>query len=196
MLRNNSLLLLIFISLGIAGCEGEVGRKVKKSGAYYNLSALLDHQVYLLDSLNPTIEKVTEINGVREEKRLQLDSLGWTKELAIFYQADINDPVLKNTYEIETTIEDGSKAIVYTTLDEKTKIHYLKVLYKQNETQPFYITALFNERNVLYKAQRTLELSFNTDRAFPILDSYQVNEKQKILLKDTNFYYVKGKTVF
>src|SRR5699024_10152560 len=83
------MLLFVFAASSLTGCEGVVGNKVKKTGVYYDLVALLDQQMILLDTLEPSMEKITVIDGNREATTVQLDSAGWAKELEIFYGADI-----------------------------------------------------------------------------------------------------------
>lgn len=194
--KENLILLIVFITLLTAGCEAEVGRKVKKTNIYYDLAGLLGHQLYLLDSLGPNVEKLTTINGVQEVREVQLDSAGWARELSIFYEADINDPVLKDAYEVETITEDSLKTVIYRSLDKKVKTHLLKIHYQENEDHPIYITAIVKENNILYTSQRTLKLNFSSIQRTPVLSSYFIDEKQKIILKDTNYYHVEGKNVF
>lgn len=196
---NVAIMLLFVLSVSsLSGCEGVVGNKVKNTGVYYDLVSLLDHQVVLLDALQPTVEKITVIDGNREVKAVQLDSAGWVRELEIFYGADINEPVLRDAYVREEGIAgDSLNVITYRALDsQKVKIDCLSVFYHHGEDSPAYVKALYKENNALYEAERILKLSFDDLQDPPVLRTYSIEGTQKMLMKDTISYKVEAKIVF
>lgn len=182
-------ILLLFCVI-LTACEGEVGRKVQPTGAYYDVTGFLEQQLQWLDSLRPGVEKMTEADGVQEVGKISLDSLGWAKELEIFYRADINDPVLKGAYEKRETQESGKNTVVYKAKEAKSKVQWLKIsYYNQSVTN---IAALIQEDNALYKAKSYMELDFDATHNPPLLERYAIDESQKILFKDTAFYRIEG----
>ena len=189
------LFIMVFLAfLGVAsicGCKSEVGRKVERTNAYYDLKGLLDRQLVLLDSINPTAEKITVIDGNTQKQSIQLDSAGWKSEMQIFYSADINEPILKDAYEKTEEITDSLKVVNYEAKNGKnTEIERLTVFYNVKEDEPFRIAAVFKEKNALYDSKRLLQLFINNQTKPALLTGYEIEGLQKMLMKDTVFYKI------
>lgn len=182
---------MLFLCIILSACEKEIGRKVQSTGIYYDVAGFLDQQVPLLDSLGPGVEKVVEADGIKEEQRIALDSVGWAKELEMFYRADINDPILRDAYEKTQSEEGTHKIVTYKAKESSVKVHWLQITYRNNAVT--HIAARIQEDNVLYKAKSLIELDFDDQHEPPLLMRYSIQQSQKILFKDTVFYSVEGR---
>lgn len=194
-IRNSLFLFLLFF---IGGCGEVINEKLNNKNNYFDLKGLLETQILLLDSLQPNLSKVTVIDGLEESQTLHLDSAGWAREMEIFFEADINEPILKDAYELEEKdLGDSLTLMSYEAIDKKNaEIEFLKVFYPKNEDLPSHITAVFTEKNALYDSKRSLELNFKSDNDLHVLSGYSIEGIQKMLLKDTIYYKVRVKNLF
>lgn len=190
-MQRGSILGMLFLCVLILSCESEIGRKVQPTGVYYDVAGFLDQQLIWLDSLGPEVEKVVEADGVEEAQKIALDSAGWAKELEVFYRVDINDPILRDAYEVHQTEENGNKIITYSTKEEDVKVQWLKISYHNHAVA--HIESCIREDNVLYKSKSNIQLNFDVDHEPPLLTRYAIQQSQKILFKDTAFYSVDGR---
>lgn len=174
-----------------AGCQEVVNKKVQNTQQYFDLKGLLEEQVNLLDSLEPTVNKTTYIDGREENQSLHFDSSAWAREMEIFYEVDINDPILRDAYQlIEESIGDSLMVESYTSKDKSAEIEFLKIFYPPEKDAPLYITAVFSEKNALYDSKRSLKLIFEKQQGLNVLKGYSIEGVQKMLLKDTIRYKI------
>lgn len=194
-LVNNSVLLIFLLFL--AGCQEIENDRFTNTKNYFDLKGLLEAQILLLDSLQPSVSKVTSIDGVKESQTLHLDSAAWAKEMEIFFEADINDPILKDAYDLEKKeLGDSLTLMSYEAIDkESAEIEFLKVFYSQKHDVPSHITAVFTEKNSLYDSKRSLKLDFQYKNNLNVLSGYSIDGIQKMLLKDTIHYKVRVKNL-
>ncbi len=186
----SNILYMLLLSTMLTACESEVGKKVQSTGVYYDVAGFLDQQLQWLDSLGPKVEKVVEAEGVKELKKITLDSLGWAKELAVFYRADINDPILRDAYEKDQSEGDANKTITYIAKEASAKVQWLKISYHNQAVE--HIAARIQEDNILYKSKSKIELDFDPAQEPPLLMRYAIQQSQKILFRDTVLYSVEG----
>jgi hypothetical protein len=165
---------------------------------YFDLNGLLKNQIILLDSLRPEVSKITLIDGVEEAQNTKFDSTDWLREMEIFFEVDINEPILRDAYELEEkNIGDSIRLLSYQALDkENLEIEFLNVYYPKNEELPSQISAVFTEKNALYDSKRSLQLNFDNTRGLHVLRGYSIQGIQKMLLKDTIFYEIKVSNTF
>lgn len=183
--------LILFIQVVIAGFLGACDPGVERvETTYFNVDSLLNEQLQLLSNLNPTLNKLANIDGKTEERSLKLDSAGWAGELNIFYQSDINVPELIGSYEKKILQDNETKIISYVALEPKNVgIEYLKLIYFSGEL--INIESLFTERNYLYLTRRKLSMDFEPgSNGDLLLKRYIIDGKQKMILKDTIHYQI------
>ena len=190
--------LSVIILIVLAGCSEVVQDKIQNTDQYFDLKGLLEGQIVLLDSLRPTLEKTTQIDDEREKQSLQPDSAGWARELEIFFEADINEPILRDAYQLkEEAPGDSLRIASYEASDlENAEIKFLKVYYLPEADRLRYITAAFSEKNALYSSDRLLKLEFEAFKDQTVLTRYSIEGTQKMLLKDTILYKVQGENNF
>ena len=187
---HSSILYMLLICTIVTACESEIGRKVQPTGVYYDVASFLDQQLQWLDSLGPDVEKMVEAEGVKEVHKVTLDSLGWAKELEVFYKVDINDPILKDAYEKSQSEEDVNRIVMYNAKESNAKVQWLRISYHNEAVAQ--IAARIQEDNVLYKSKSNIELDFDPVHEPPLLLRYAIQQSQKILFRDTAFYSVEG----
>ena len=189
-IQRSSIRYMLLLCAILLACESEIGKKVQPTGLYFDVTGFLDQQLYWLDSLGAGVEKVVEADGVKEMQKVALDSLGWTKELEVFYRADINDPILRDAYEKSQSEEHDGKVVTYSAKEKGAKVQWLSIAYRNHAV--VHIAARIQEDNVLYKAKSNIELDFDAQHEPPLLTRYAIQQSQKILFKDTVFYSVEG----
>src|SRR5690606_5245227 len=125
-------------------------------------TGLLQRQIFLLDSLQPEVNKITLIDGIQESQSASFDSADWLREMEIFFEIDINEPILRDAYKIEErNVGDSIRLISYLALDtENLEIEFLDVYFPNANQFPSKISAVFKEKNALYDSKRSLQLSF------------------------------------
>lgn len=190
-------ILLLFLLI-VGGCQEVVNKKIQNTHQYFDLKGLLEEQIYLLDSLEPTVTKTTNIDGMAERQSLHFDSTAWAREMEIFFEVDINDPILRDAYElVKENIGDSLNLESYVSKDIKNaEIEFLKIFYPPEKDIPLYITAVFSEKNALYNSKRSLKLVFERQQGLNILKGYSIEGVQKMLMKDTIFYKVQVENTF
>ncbi len=188
----------ILILVVFGGCREVVQDKIQNTNQYFDLKGLLEEQIILLDSLRPSVKKTTYIDAVEETQSFQLDSTGWAREMEIFFEVDINDPILKDAYQIkEKSHEDSLRSVLYEAKAlDNTEIKFLEVIYLSETDIPRYIRAVFAEKNALYDSRRSLKLEFQKYKDLNILSGYSIEGAQKMLLKDTILYKVQVRNSF
>ena len=186
MLKNLFLLLLSFVI--VTACVPTSANKDAEK-KYFDVAGLIHQQISELNKRKPKVEKNTSLSG--EQGKISTDTLDWNKELALFKEADINSPALRDSYEI---IEDkASKTVTYTSKEEKLKVKEIKLQYNENSQ----ITALninqlkiiFAENNQLYEIQRVMEMTLKNS----LLNSYSIKGFQKVAMKDSLVYEINAK---
>lgn len=184
--------LFIIIIVLFVGCREVVNENIRNTQQYFDLKGLLDEQIVLLDSLHPTLNKTTRIDGDEESLSLQLDSSGWAREMEIFFDVDINEPILRDAYlRKDENLGDSLRLESYEAKAGKNaEIEYLKIFYNRDSDVPQRITAVFTEKNALYDSKRLLKLEFDQRRDLNILSGYSIEGVQKMLLKDSIYYEI------
>lgn len=195
LLSKGVLSLLIFCTL--SACENVQTQKMSEK-PYFDLNGLLQKQIILLDSLRPEVSKITLIDGVEEAQKTKFDSLDWLREMEIFFEVDINEPILRDAYKLEEkNIGDSIRLFSYQAVDkENLEIEFLDVYYPDDKELPSRISAVFTEKNALYGSKRSLQLNFGDIEGQHVLEGYSIKGIQKMLLKDTIFYEVEVNNSF
>ena len=184
-------LLLYFFLLFASACGVE--QKIKTPNTYYDLNGLIDEQIKLLDSISPVLFKKAIIDENSELVELTPNDSVWSREFLIFRSADINKPMLVNRYNVdEHTTNDGSKRITYISKDpEKTEVDSLMIHYFAESEKPSIIHASLSHNNALFRNQKTLDMFFK--KSENLISTYKIRGWQKMISKDSTFYYVEGK---
>ncbi|TGE14270.1 hypothetical protein [Hymenobacter elongatus] len=151
---------------------------------YFDVKGFLDTQTALLTKRQAAVEKqVTMRDGQVETTRVvQVD---WSKELQIFYQADINKPALRGTYEAQAGLTDASGAPLQVYRRRAGVDNIVDRLQATGGSAPNgIIEAVLTQDNPLFFSRKTLLLNYRNG----LLTTYQVRGVQKLVLFDTIRY--------
>jgi len=185
--------LLLVFAIGVLGsCIQRPSSDIFIS-EYYNLDSLITVQVNSLALRNPILHKSAQIDEASEEKRIQLDSVGWARELLIFREADINKPAYSKAYETRIGLNDVGSNLHY---DEykpfkgDMSVQYIRIYYLDEIRKIKKIAIRKMEDNELFFSSLMMEMHFNGNGNEMLLDAYRINGTQKLWLKDTVSYSI------
>ena len=169
----------------------------QNSSDFYNINALVDNQINLLDSINPLIHKVAIIDGNQQQRELQPnDSAGWSKELSIFRSADLNHTKYNSSYEI---IKEGAgsnlRFLKYISLHpEETEVDTALIEFNSQKNLKS-IHAYLENRNELFYSSKTLDLHFIDKDNTPIISKYKIYGWQKMISKDSVSFLIQAQVI-
>ncbi|WP_048825418.1 hypothetical protein [Hymenobacter sp. DG25B] len=171
------------VSLLLAACNPDAGApKPVIRSRYFNLKGFLDAQADLLNQQRPAVEKRVQLrNGQLETTRVpQVD---WTKELQIFYQADITKPALRGAYTIDSVVADGLLRRTYSRREGiENPVRTLTVVTEGPQVRE--VQAVITQDNPLFYSEKQFTLHAQQNK----LADYQVRGVQKLVLFDTLRY--------
>ncbi|MBC8083888.1 MAG: hypothetical protein H7Z21_11815 [Hymenobacter sp.] len=187
-------LLLGTLALAACGPEDAPVRSTpaNRKPGYFDVKGFLDAQVVALSRRQPVVEKQVRLRGGQLETT-RVTKTDWSKELQIFYQADINKPALRGAYEaVRQNLPASVSRIVYQVNGNgtiKTSVDRLSVETRAN--RPQLVAATVRQDNSLFYSEKKLLLSVRNGQ----LISYEVHGVQKLVLFDTVRYSVRTRVL-
>ena len=186
----NTLLSVGLIVTLVACRNGESRNRVTM---YFNVDSLVTAQSMLLRGQSATLTKVEMINGVEEKSEINAkDSIDWETELEMFRQLDLNRPSFVNQYDVS---EGGSGDVreTFTAYQRKERepVVWLRIYYDSTDRIAT-IEGEYLEENALYYNERRLRLTLDQAKSQPVLHSYSIVGKQRMLFSDTVRYRVEA----
>ncbi len=181
---------LFFLSFLCIACvpTTDISNAEKK---YFDLTKFVQQQTEMLNAQKRKVKKQVNLSGQADE--IQTDTLDWEKELALFREADINSPSLRDSYEISEDKVNG--IVIYTAKEEKQKVREISIIFGENNTVEKVnikeIKIVFSEDNQLYEIQRTMEMQLKNN----LLSAYSIKGFQKVILKDSLVYDISATLV-
>lgn len=160
---------------------------------FYDVREMIDRQITILDSLNPLLHKIAFLESDVDSTTFRPDSVGWSKELEIFLELDINRPVLRDKFKLTESYDPSidMKISTYSMIDqEETGVQYLNI-YRHND-KLVRVEGEYQDNSLLYSAYRLLNINFESISNESVIVNYSIDGWQKIILKDTIYYHVKG----
>ncbi|GAA3938618.1 hypothetical protein [Hymenobacter algoricola] len=150
---------------------------------YFDVKGLLDAQTALLTRQNPAVEKQVQLRGGAQETA-RVAHVDWSKELQVFYQADINKTALLGAYA--ALPPEPTAAGLRQTYVRKPGIEHAveQLAVVSDRAGVREVTATLSQDNPLFFSQKKLVLSYEAGR----LRSYRVRGLQKLVLFDTLRY--------
>lgn len=160
---------------------------------YFDVKGYLDAQVTRLNQLQPTVEKQVQLRDGRTETT-RVAKTDWTKELQIFYQADINKPALRGQYapDVAPKVINGVTRDTYALRsgnDAPVKRLTVESAWKPSTTEQ--LTATIQQDNPLFYSEKKLRLAVRNGQ----LTEYEVRGVQKLVFFDTVRYSVRTQVV-
>lgn len=187
----NFILFLLVFWVSFTGCQQEKVVNQLQREPYFDLKGLMHEQAALLDSLNPAVKFIAKIDEKEETIITHKDSASWTASLRLFSDADINQPVLQDSYTVKDSFDNqkGLQVKLYKAKNtSKTNIPYLKVYFKDSLYHVKHIETAFKEENMLYSTQRKMSATFDLFKGTPRIVQYETFGKQKMIFRDSAFY--------
>jgi hypothetical protein len=181
MKKNSILFGLLFL---LAACSDMKMKPQATTHQYFDMASFMKKELTNLETSKCKARKIVASNGVKEV--IESKEVDWKQELALFVETDINKPVLKDMYLINT----NKDFIEYTALENKAKVQRLAVygsLEKPTEIQ----VALIDE-NQLYQTKKSLAIKFENGRVV----SYMISGQQKVVFKDAMTYELNAEVVY
>ena len=171
--------LLGLVSL-LSNCGGLTPTVVEVS-SYTEVDSLLSRQYH---KVGARLEKVVQLGKERESKTLDMDSVGWKKELAFLEEINPNRPEYVGAF-----IEESSANSLSLTLKPEEKGSLKKLSYVKESGYIISLQATVHENKDVYVHHKEIKIQFNNG----VITSYQVHGYQKTLIKDSTFFSVDGK---
>lgn len=165
-------------------CEG-IQKEAQTVNRYYDVDSLITSAIAksLPEDKVLKVSKEVEIDGEKESKEFSYDSIALENELRLFRQMDINEPAFAFSYDEEK----GEGMIRYQLKSKEKQTGITKLSVTKNANQQV-IEGLFSENNQIYYTSRKLKLRIENG----MIKSYEMAGKQKMMLKDTIYYSMKG----
>lgn len=158
---------------------------------YFDLTSVVDSAIEDLSRRSPKVKKEISYDG--ESNSLDLSEINWKDELEVFEDADINKPILKNSYE--TTVKEmarGYSMTRYEASGPRELVRWLEVEKDQNgEIQKVAFKIVTD--NSLYASEKEGTLVFTKGRK---LKSYSIEGVQSIVFLGDKHYSVAGNLVY
>ncbi|ARS40809.1 hypothetical protein CA265_14545 [Sphingobacteriaceae bacterium GW460-11-11-14-LB5] len=170
-------LVILVFALAMFSCNQRKEAEANTDLLYFDVKGYFGKEISRLQKLNPVVNKTVNVNGTAENKTAKITD--WTKELAIFVNADINKTSWKGSFKV--TAQNGVD--IYTS--DNRKIPVKKVSITWNGQKAGKIEIIIDNKNILYQSQDTL--TYCPDSL------YAIRKQQKIRLLKQKKYSVIGK---
>ncbi|TPE45496.1 hypothetical protein [Pontibacter mangrovi] len=185
-------LLWIGLLLATVACERPVPPAAQEAGpGTFNLSSYLQEQRLRLEKEQPMVLKSVATQD-HEPEVVETPDIDWEDELTVFEQADLSRPSLQEYYtRQEQVLEDGSKAIEFTKLeDAEPQVQYLRlVITPKGKLKQ--LNARLQDKNIIFFSRRAIELSTNPQTGN--ISDYRVEGVQKMIFGDSLRYEVQAR---
>ncbi|KQM77290.1 hypothetical protein ASE74_18795 [Pedobacter sp. Leaf216] len=170
-------LYFLVFALALFSCNQRKEAEANTDLLYFDVKGYFEKEINRLQKLNPEVNKTVSINGAAENKIAKIAN--WTKELAIFVNADINKTSWKGSFKIKE--QNGVDS--YISDNKKIPIKKVSITWKGEKADK--IEIIVDNKNILYRSLDTLTY-------FP--DSlYSIKKQQKIRLLNEKKYSIVGK---
>lgn len=163
---------------------------------YYDIKGLIDEQLLLLDSVSPVLYKDAVINQTNEVQHYTPEDSAWIKELEVFLSADINKPMLVDSYSIEEQKLDSGTLLHYISRSPRDTAVDTLMVTLDHEKKPKQIHAYLESSNLLFASVKTLEMNFEEVNNKHFVSGYIVEGWQKMITKDSLIFHIKAQVEY
>ncbi len=192
-------IVLAFIVAAGQGCEKpkpSLGCK-DPDGDFLFKDCLCD-QVQNPELFGISLKKKVRMNGKEEEKVItELDSLGWEKELALFFSSDIKKSTAEKFYTYERVLPGAGGSVSHEEYrlkpEERGDVEYIRISKSNGRIDSVEVQTKAD--NYIYKGAKLLKFRLSYASGQPILSAYEVAAGQKVITKDSSEFYVLGEVL-
>ena len=185
-MRSTSPVFILFLFI-FSSCTNPA--KQDQPNVYYDVLGFVKQQIADLSAQKPLVKKAIGINEARSNQNTH--DINWSRELALFTQADINKPALRNSYQI-TRPDSLTYQYTLKNSDDQLTVQSLMVQVDSVTNQPRRIEAVLQTSNPLYSSQRTLLLESGPTGGQWRVNHYKLSGFQKLPYFDKNSFMVEG----
>lgn len=172
----------------LTACNGGE-EKSRKNPEVPDLSAIVERQAFLLDSLDAGAFKIVALN--KESDTIPHVKVDWQEEFDIYKEADISDLRFSSLYEkIE---ESPGKYSLRLKEGVKEPVKFLNYEVRDNKIQE--IEAKIKVDNLLYEREVWLRLEFSEMNGLWLISSYRIVSSTDVLLAGSRNYSVDANTI-
>lgn len=177
-------ILLLFV---ISSCTNPAQQD--QPNAYYDVLGFVKQQITDLSVQKPLVRKAVGINENRSQQNTR--EINWSRELALFTQADINKPALRTSYQITRPDSLTYQYTLKNSADQLT-VQSLTVQVDSITHQPRRIEAVLQTQNPLYSSERNLLLESGPTVGQWRVKHYKLSGFQKLPYFDKDRFLVEG----
>jgi hypothetical protein len=182
-MRNLQVVLVLLIVLGqLTSCKKSTGQ----ADTYFD--SLVVAQVNYLSSVSPSLTKVANLDGKKDQSTFTPDSTSWKNELDVFRQLALFErPAYRDAYHLQDGMNDEKSNLLirHYTANREIPIPDIKFYYYKELKNLKKIEATYQQGNALYTTTRKLILEFEEVKGNPILIGYGIDGSQKMILSDS-----------
>lgn len=179
--------------ISVWSCVPDQTQSQKTINNYYDINGLIDDQVKALDSISPSLFKKAVIGNDEEVLEFTPFDSSWSKELMILRSADINKPILADSYLTMEIPDTERKTIIYTSkYPETTEVDSLSISYHKTILNPLRIYASLSHQNALFTSMKTFDISFLPVNNASLISGYKIRGWQKMISRDTTSYILEA----
>ena len=160
---------------------------------YFDLEELIDRQVEKLQSKKSRLRKDFRIESSVESRTVE--NVRWEQELEVFRTIDINSPVLRETFRVDTINLADRKKVVYKPKKKKDNgVSELTLTFDQSDNLK-QVDGRSITDNILYSSEKKLRLDFEGDEANCLLKSYKIDTHERLLFRKSCGNTIKGEII-
>ncbi len=175
----------------MTACLSEPDAKAPKIQSYYDIEGLIDGQIHLLDSINPSFLKTAVVDDKEELFQGKIANGEWKGELQVLREYDLNKPKLSDKYTISETSDSSQWLINYISNSPgTTRIDTLSLTFDVRSKKPLKIHAHTHAANILFESGQTADVYFSEMGDQNIMSSYHIEGWQKLMGKPASHYSI------
>ena len=177
-------LLYFFGSIWVAfACQPQEKTSVN---TFFDIETFTQNQIKSLNALNPKVMKTVTVNQKTENHTIE--DINWSKELALFTQANLNKSAFQQSYSRDTSYAQTLIYVLHT--DEHLPIKTLRVAFDKNQ-KPNKIEATIGSKNYLYESEKHLTMVLTNGK----LQAYEIEGFQQLAFSKREEFRIVGKVL-
>jgi len=175
----------------MTACLPQPDAEAPKTQAYYDIEGLIEGQIHLLDSVNPSFFKTVVVDGKEELFQGKILNGEWKGELQILREYDLNKPKLAGKYTVTETGDPSQSLIKYISKSpEETRVDTLAITFELPSKKSLKLHAHRHASNSLFESGQTADVDFRDINGRTIMTSYRIDGWQKLLGKPASHYSI------
>ncbi|GAA4822722.1 hypothetical protein GCM10023331_03840 [Algivirga pacifica] len=168
-------------------CTPENITSEERQGDYFDLVGFTETQVKLLDEQQVQVSK--NIHYGDSSDTITTHSIDWEEEFKLFREVNLNKPVLKDAFTVDSLDHKGQESITYTAKESDMKIK--KVVIVKEDSIPVSIEVFLERSNFLFS--NTTHLQMHLQKG--VCQHYLIEGQKQVILMGEDTYKVEGRVL-